>query len=105
MAMSNKTVISIKNALSTSDLALRTFADNFFDFVEAIDSKIIAIDFSGISSISRSFAHQYITRKEDSSKKITEINVPLNVEKMLEIVKLPKTETVFEVEKIRPLHA
>ena len=44
------------------------------------------IDFSDVLSISRSFAHQYVTRRKKSQKRITEINLPENVEKMFRVV-------------------
>lgn len=100
--MSNKVAVSIRNALS-SDLALRIIADNFLNFIEALDVKEIVIDFKGVSSISRSFAHQYVQRKQSSRKEIAEINVPNNVMKMFEVVISPKKETIFEVEEVKPL--
>ena|GEM_PF-6117528 len=44
----------------------------------------------GVRSISRSFAHEYTVRKASSSKYIREINLPLNVSKMLKIVRSSK---------------
>lgn len=103
MPMSSKTVVSIRKALS-SELAFRVLADRFFDYVEALDAKEIVIDFSGIKSISRSFAHQYILRKRKTQKKIAESNMPENVERMFEIVRQPKTETIFtEIEEVKQL--
>jgi STAS-like domain of unknown function (DUF4325) len=48
----------------------------------------IIIDFSEVNSISRSFAHQYLTSKRESNIVINEVNVPKNVEQMFEIVKM-----------------
>jgi hypothetical protein len=101
--MSNRVVISIRKALSP-DLAFRLAADRLFDYLEALDVKEITIDFTGIESISRSFAHQYTIRKENSSKIIEEMNVPSHIERMFQIVKHPKTATVFAgIEEVKPL--
>jgi hypothetical protein len=56
------------------------------DQLEIIPEDKIQIDFSNICSISRSFAHQFITRKNRSHKTITEINMSENVEKMFRII-------------------
>jgi len=105
MSTSTRTVVSIRKALSP-DLAFRMAADSFFDMLEALKSTEIVVDFDEVESISRSFAHQYVLRKKRSIKKISEINVPLHVKKMFEIVKQPKTETVFaEIRKIETILA
>ena len=74
-------VIKIKDEIS-SDLALRLSASSLYSKLEALDENEIRIDFDGVLSISRSFAHEYMTRKLKSNKKIIEINVPDNVHKM-----------------------
>ena len=56
------------------------------DQLEIIPEDKIQIDFSNICSIRRSFAHQFITRKNRSHKTITEINMSENVEKMFRII-------------------
>lgn len=68
-------------------LMLRGVADAFFDKLEAKSAESITLDFRNVHSISRSFAHQYLLRKEASRKQIIEINVEKNVAKMLELVK------------------
>ena len=77
---------SIINEIS-KDLALRNTAESLFNKIqESIDDECI-IDFSNVNSISRSFAHEYLTKKDSIDKKISEINVPVTVEKMFYIVK------------------
>jgi hypothetical protein len=71
---------------SSPDLAFRDSALEFFKKLENMREKEIQIDFSNIQSISRSFAHEYIVRKTQSTKDITEINLPDNVEKMFRVV-------------------
>lgn len=78
-------MIEIKDKVST-DLALRHVADSFFNELEQIPGHEIAISFFGIHSISRSFAHQYMVRKRKSPKSIKEFNMPVNVEKMFNLV-------------------
>jgi len=67
---------------------LRGVADSFFDELERIKEDSIVVDFEGVRSISRSFAHQYVLRKRTSTKKIVEANVPENVSKMLRIIEI-----------------
>lgn len=76
--------VRIKDKLSV-DLALRDAADLFFDDLEKMKIDI-EVDFSDIRSISRSFAHQYLVRKKQNSRRVTEVNMPENVIKMFDIV-------------------
>ena len=70
----------------TPYLGLRLQANQFMDMVEALPDSIIVISFKKVESISRSFAHQYLSRKKESKKKIIEEDVPPLVKKMFEIV-------------------
>lgn len=80
-------IISIKENISPN-LVIRKNAISFFDTkIECIFLNDIKIDFSEVKSISHSFAHQYITNKRKSSKKIEEINMNENVSKIMEIAK------------------
>jgi len=80
--------LSIKQKVA-SDLALRDSANRFFDQLEKTPSKSITVSFTGIKSISRSFAHQYLARKADSTKEILESDVPEVVSKMFAVVQRP----------------
>lgn len=86
--MKYEPTIKIAEKLS-ADLALRNVADSFFNWLESLPDDTLVIDFSGVRSISRSFAHKYVQRKKASHKTINEINVPDNVLKMLRIVESP----------------
>ncbi len=87
----------------SADLALRNVADDFFD-LESLPSNNLTVDFAGVRSISRSFAHQYTTRKKTSSKLINEINMPDNVVKMLEIVRNSSYKSKYlNLDSIRPM--
>ena len=68
------------------DLATRNGCDNMFKLIEQSQDANITLDFSRVSSISRSFAHEYIMKKRLSSKTVSEIHVPTSVRKMLEFV-------------------
>ena len=93
--------IIIKERISV-DLALRNSADIFFDYLESNPQKEIIVDFNGIKSISRSFAHEYITRKNQSKKSITETNVSENVKKMFYVVEQPAEKTlIFDLRTAR----
>lgn len=77
----SKYEVSIASAIS-QDLALRDIAGGFFNDLERRREDRIVVDFSGVKTISRSFAHEYQTRKKCSSKAVIEVNVPDNVGKM-----------------------
>lgn len=81
-------VINVAEKISP-DLALRTVTDDLFDWLESLSAEMITLDFTVIRSISRSFAHQYVSRKKASTKQINEINLPDNVAKMFWIVEHP----------------
>lgn len=82
-------IINIAEKISPH-LALRDMADAFFNWLEKLPCESATLDFNGVQSISRSFAHQYIQRKAKSNKVIKEINMPSNVSKMLDIVENQK---------------
>ena len=69
------------------DLATRKSCDRLFQSLEQTPEKQITLDFSKTQSISRSFAHQYLMRKNSSTKIILEIHVPKTVQEMINFVK------------------
>ncbi len=60
------------------DLATRNVGDNLFKLLEQSPKERITMNFSDVSSISRSFAHEYITKRKLTTKIISETNVPAN---------------------------
>lgn len=101
--MKSTTKILIKERVSV-DLALRNSADDLFEYLESLPEKEIIIDFVGVKSISRSFAHEYFTKKNQSKKSIIEINVPENVKKMFRVVEQPRDKTLaFDIKSIRAI--
>jgi hypothetical protein len=67
-------------------LGFRDSAVDFFKEIESISADEIEIDFTGVTFISRSFAHEYIMQKKRSNKEIKEINMSESIEKMFKIV-------------------
>ena len=87
----NATTLVVKTAIS-EDLSLRNMASDIFTMVS---QNIVVIDFSGIKSISRSFAQEYIKYKAKQNFQIKEINMPQNINKMFVIVENAKTKPVL----------
>ncbi|VVB65210.1 Uncharacterised protein [uncultured archaeon] len=81
----SETILSLRAQVS-SNLALRYSADDLFDYINNLNESRIVLDFSGIESITRSFAHQYILNKSKSNKQIVECDVPINIKPMFELV-------------------
>ncbi len=99
--------IFVKKTVFT-DLALRSSADAFFNHLEILKDKELVLDFKGVKSISRSFAHQYLLRKKTSRKNISEVNVPKTVKLMFKAVENPmkKPHLVdFHAFKVIPIRA
>lgn len=71
------------------DLALRDSAARLFELVEASAEAELDIDFSGVRTMSRAFAHEYLTRRRASRKTVRETNVPEAVRLMFEAVSGP----------------
>lgn len=85
--MVNKTVkVYIKDHLIA--LGMRASCDKLFDYIESLPAEHIIVDFSGFNTASRSFIHQYLLRKEKSSKKIEEINLSPTIEGLFGVVKM-----------------
>lgn len=64
------------------DLASRASASDLIDQINNMAEDHIIVDFRGVRSITRSFAHEYITKKAASKKNIEDVSVPENVRKM-----------------------
>jgi hypothetical protein len=73
-------------ALLTPNLALRGSVAKLISYVEGLPDSEIVLDFGDVRTISRSFAHEYCTRKRNLHKRITETNVALDVAKMFAVV-------------------
>jgi hypothetical protein len=83
--LNNQVTLPLREQIS-SNLAFRHSVDDLFDYINSLSETRIVVDFSGIESISRSFAHQYIINKEKSDKIIVECNTPLNIKPMFDLV-------------------
>ncbi len=86
--------IQLKDSISPN-LFLREYADELFDSLNALISTSIIIDFSGIQSMSRSFAQEFLHRLEKSENIITIVNEPENVKKLFEIVRESKNKFIL----------
>jgi hypothetical protein len=96
MATSNERKIEIAHAVS-ENLAFRNSADDLFSHIEDFKEKNIIIDFSGIKTITRSFAHQYTLNKKKSKKNISEINMPKDIAKMFDLLVNKKPQRRYYV--------
>jgi len=93
--------IVIAKVLSPN-LALRDTASEFFDSVEALGCTEVTLDFSNVETITRSFAHEYLSRKRTTTKKVIEKNVPLSVQKMFMAIENSNNKPRFE--ELRSVH-
>ena len=83
-------------------MAMRNLAETLFESIDRMPERSITIDFSGVESITRSFAHAYSTRKAGSPKDVSEINVAPNIAEMLAVVMAaPSHRSLFECEQVR----
>ncbi|MBS3794461.1 MAG: DUF4325 domain-containing protein [Candidatus Thorarchaeota archaeon] len=85
--MSSRKVM-ITHILS-EDLAFRHNARYLFETIESYAEREVVLDFTNVKTISRSFAHEYLSRKKKCSKNIEEVCVPETVEKMFKVVQNP----------------
>lgn len=72
---------------ASENLSLRNMASNVFNAEEFQGKDRVLVDFTGIVSISRSFAHEYLVNKEKQSCVVVDVNVPPDIGRMFEIVK------------------
>jgi hypothetical protein len=84
--ISRSKTIKVVNFLS-ANLALRETAARLVVYIEGLPNPEVILDFNHVKTISRSFAHEYCTRKRDSHKKISEVNVPRDIAKMFLVVR------------------
>jgi anti-anti-sigma regulatory factor len=89
----SQNLIRLKEAIG-SNLFLRAHADELFDYIDSRRNTPFIIDFNGIQSISRSFAHEFLYRFDESKNVITLTNEPENVKKIFNIVREPKQKFI-----------
>lgn len=68
------------------NLGMNQAAKELFDEINLDDDDEILIDFADVIFMSRSFTQEYLFQKLTSGKKIVELNVPDNVQKMFNVV-------------------
>ena len=86
------TTLVLKDRVS-EDLSLRNMVSNIFKAKEFQTAKEVLIDFTGIKSISRSFAHEYLQYKAKQQCEVFEVNIPSDIKKMFEIVESTKIKS------------
>lgn len=68
------------------NLGMNQAAKELFDEINRSDFEEIRINFENVIFMSRSFTQEYLFQKLTSDKKIIEMNVPENIQKMFEVV-------------------
>jgi hypothetical protein len=86
----------MKVIVNSKQLYSRDSANSLFETIEKNNETRTIVDFSKVQTISRSFAQQYLLRKNASNKFVTETNIPENVKKMLVFVENNKNKPRFE---------
>lgn len=84
--ISRSKTINVAHALP-ENLALRESAARFVTYIESLPNPEVILDFCHVKTISRSFAHEYCTRKRDIHKRVREVNVSPDVAKMFAVVR------------------
>lgn len=95
------TTLVLKDRVS-EDLSLRNMVSNIFKAEEFQTSDEVLIDFTGVKSISRSFAHEFLQHKARQQCRVFEINVPSDIKRMFEVVESTKIKSQL-VKNIQPL--
>ena len=75
------------NKLFSQDLALRDSANHLFKKISKF--REVTVDFCGVRSMTRSFAHQYVTNKSATSTRLKEVNVSAGLKQMFELAERP----------------
>ena len=95
--------IKIRGIFS-DNLAFRQNADDLFDYANLLPERKIIFDFTGITSMSRSFAHQYGIKKKECTKKIIETGKSDDINRMFELVKKHREKKpLIDVENLEVL--
>ncbi|MCK4797950.1 MAG: STAS-like domain-containing protein [Spirochaetes bacterium] len=85
----NERLLKISEVISPN-LLLRDSVSNLFNQINSIDNaNEVIIDFDGVSSMTRSFAHEFITMLKHNKHHIRIINESDYTHKMFELVKTP----------------
>ncbi len=78
--------VKVVKLMGTRDLTLRSWADELFNYLAEIEDRVLILDFLDIEFVSRSFAHEYLKKKQSFGASIFEKNLNENVKKMFELV-------------------
>lgn len=94
VSSSDLLVIRIKDHVD-KNLALRVYADDFFNYIESLDYNTLVIDFDGVVSVSRSFAHQFLNLMKNCQKRITIVNQSNEIKLIFNAVRYPREKSVI----------
>jgi anti-anti-sigma regulatory factor len=92
----NAKIVRVAKAIAP-DLMFRTVAEAFFAEIEQSEEKMVTLDFTGVVSVSRSFAHQYALQKKASKKHFVETHVSPQVARMFEVAKHTRASPKVEL--------
>lgn len=81
--------INMKESIGRN-LALRESVDKLFDSIDLLQNDEIALDFKGVTSISRSFSQQLLHRINICPVNVEIINESEDIDSMFNAVKKPK---------------
>jgi anti-anti-sigma regulatory factor len=95
MAAPEELILTLRDELS-SNLAFRDSANRLFEHIDNLNEPTIIIDFSGVESMTRSFAHQYILNKNKSIKHITERAMPFEIVPVFDLVERQRRERALD---------
>jgi len=93
--MSERAMTVDISSMLSPDLIIRDAAIDLFEEFEKMANTDKEVDFRGVKSITRSFAHEYWVQKQRTKKNICETNVPTSILNMLNLVKIPREKERF----------
>ena len=70
-------------------MAIRAFASELFED-EAVRNSDVIVDFAGVKSMGRAFAHEYVVCRSKHKHDVSEVNQSDHVKTMFRIVLNPK---------------
>lgn len=81
--------INIRDCID-KNLSLRVYADDFYNYIESLDQSNLVVDFNGVTTVSRSFAQQFLDLMEKCRKCVVIINQSEEIETIFKVVKSPR---------------
>lgn len=82
-------IIKIRDQID-KNLSIRAYAYDFYDYIASLNQNQLVVDFDGVSTVSRSFAQQFLDLMKTCNKHITIINQSEEIETIFRVVKSPR---------------